>query len=78
MILKAAQIISGDANNLYLFTTQKSTHSTPRSKARGMLSLPAGRQGLILSGAFNPDLKIGFGAVERINSSAPSGPKAGV
>ncbi|OGP70514.1 MAG: hypothetical protein A2W09_03330 [Deltaproteobacteria bacterium RBG_16_50_11] len=51
---------------------QKSTHSTPRSEARGMpfdklkapskaegLSLPAGRQGLILSGAFYPDLKIG-------------------
>jgi hypothetical protein len=31
-----------------------------------MLSLPAGRQGLILSGAFYPDLKSGFGAVERI------------
>jgi len=26
----------------------ESTHSTPRSQARGMLSLPAGRQGLIL------------------------------
>jgi hypothetical protein len=51
---------------------EKSTHSTPRSEARGMpfdklkapseaegLSLPAGRQGLILSGAFYPDLKIG-------------------
>jgi hypothetical protein len=31
---------------------RKSTHSTPRHEARGMLSLPAGRQGLILSGAF--------------------------
>jgi len=31
------------------------------------LSLPAGRQGLILSGA-NPDFRIGVGAVERINS----------
>ena len=34
--------------------------------------------GLILSGAFYPNLKIGFGAVERINSSASSGAKAGV
>jgi hypothetical protein len=32
--------------------------STPRSEARGMLSLPAGRQGLILSGTLNLDLKI--------------------
>jgi len=39
-------------------TKRKSTHSTPRSQARRMLSLPAGRQGLILSGAFNPGLKI--------------------
>jgi hypothetical protein len=36
----------------------ESTHSTPRSQARGMLSLPASRQGLILSAAFNPGLKI--------------------
>jgi hypothetical protein len=54
----------------YKFNRQsdgKSTHWTPRSDpsnvlrtgAQGMLSLPAGRQGLILSGAFYPDLKIG-------------------
>jgi hypothetical protein len=35
----------------------KSTLSTPRSEARGMLSLPAGRQGLILSGLSNSILK---------------------
>jgi hypothetical protein len=42
----------------------------PRSKAPGLLSLPAGRQGLILSGAFDPTLKMGVGAVEV--SSSPS------
>ena len=31
----------------------------PRSKARDLLSLPAGRQGLILSGPFDPVLKGG-------------------
>jgi hypothetical protein len=58
--------------NFGCLTWAKSTHSTPRAEARGMpfdklkapsstegLSLPAGRQGLILSGAFYPDLKIG-------------------
>jgi hypothetical protein len=30
-----------------------------RSKARGLLSLPAGRQGLILSGAFDHNLRGG-------------------
>ena len=36
----------------------------PRSKAQGLLSLPAGRQGLILSGAFDPALKARVWAVE--------------
>jgi hypothetical protein len=70
-------------------STPRANPSTPlRTSARGTpfdrlkapsaaegLSLPAGRQGLILSGASYPDLKIGasavssaerFGAVERI------------
>jgi hypothetical protein len=33
----------------------------PRSNARGMLSLPAGRQGLILSGVFDPSYPKGRG-----------------
>ena len=42
--------------------------STPRSEAQGYAFGVSSieRSGLILSGAFNPDLKSGFGAVERI------------
>jgi hypothetical protein len=47
----------------------KSTHSTPRSEARGMLSLPPGRQGLILSGAFYPGLKTGVRRHRKYQSS---------
>jgi hypothetical protein len=43
---------------VYEISNKESAHSTPWSKVRRMLGLPAGRQGLILSDASYPDLKI--------------------
>ena len=61
-----------------ILKARKSTHSTPRSEAGVCLSTssrsrvqPRG-SGLILSGAFYPDLKIGVWAVERIKLITPS------